>query len=69
MPEPEPSPATAFAEHCRRGELAYQVAPDGTVVVAGAPGEVVHLVGWNAGAVVEREVVVPDRGWERLRPF
>jgi hypothetical protein len=46
-----------------------QVAPDGTVVVAGAPGEAVRLVGWNAGAVVERVVVVPDRGWERLRPF
>jgi hypothetical protein len=46
-----------------------QVAPDGTVVVAGAPGEAVCLVGWNAGAVVERVVVVPDRGWERLRPF
>jgi len=27
----------------------------------------VRLVGWNAGAVVEREVAVPDRGWERLR--
>ena len=39
-----------------------EVAPDGTVVVAGAPGEVVRLVGWNAGAVVEREVAVPDRG-------
>jgi hypothetical protein len=39
------------------------------VVVAGAPGEAVRLVGWNAGAVVERVVVVPDRGWERLRPF
>jgi hypothetical protein len=37
--------------------------------VAGAPGEVVRLVGWSAGAVVEREVEVPDRGWERLRPF
>jgi hypothetical protein len=46
-----------------------EVAADGTVVVAGAPGEVVRLVGWNAGTVVEREVAVPDRGWERLRPF
>ena len=44
------------------------VAPDGTVVVSGAPGEAVRLVGWN-GAVVEREVTVPDRGWERLGPF
>jgi uncharacterized OB-fold protein len=26
------SPATVFAEHCARGELAYQVAPDGTAV-------------------------------------
>ena len=26
------SPAAVFAEHCRRGELAYQVAPDGTAV-------------------------------------
>jgi hypothetical protein len=42
------------------------VAPDGTVVVAGAPGEVVRLVGWDAGAVVEREVTVPARGWDRL---
>src|SRR5687768_5843022 len=32
MPDPEPSPAAVFAEHCRRGELAYQVAPDGTAV-------------------------------------
>jgi uncharacterized OB-fold protein len=32
MAEPESSPAAAFAEHCRRGELAYQVAPDGTAV-------------------------------------
>jgi hypothetical protein len=46
-----------------------EVAPDGSVVVAGAPSEVVRLVGWNAGAVVERQVTVPDRGWERLRPF
>ena len=45
------------------------VAPDGTVVVAGAPGEVVRVVGWNAGVVVEREVALPDRGWERVRPF
>jgi uncharacterized protein len=29
---PAPSPAAVFAEHCRRGELAYQVAPDGTAV-------------------------------------
>ena len=43
------------------------VAPDGTVVVHGAPGEAVRLVGWN-GAAVERDVTVPDRGWERLRP-
>jgi uncharacterized OB-fold protein len=27
-----PSPATVFAEHCRRGELAYQVAPDGSAI-------------------------------------
>ncbi len=45
------------------------VAPDGTVVVTGAPGEVVRLVAWDGGAPVEREVTVPDRGWERLRPF
>jgi hypothetical protein len=37
------------------------------VVVNGAPGEVVRLVGWN-GAAVERDVTVPDRGWDRLRP-
>jgi uncharacterized OB-fold protein len=29
---PPPSPAAVFAEHCRRGELAYQVAPDGSAV-------------------------------------
>jgi hypothetical protein len=45
------------------------VGPDGTVVVAGAPGEVVRLVAWDGGGVVEREVNVPDQGWERLRPF
>jgi uncharacterized OB-fold protein len=32
MPEPDPSPAAVFAAHCGRGELAYQVAPDGTAV-------------------------------------
>jgi uncharacterized protein len=32
MPEPEPTPAAVFAEHCRRGELAYQIAPDGGAV-------------------------------------
>ena len=32
MREPQPSPAAVFAEHCRRGELAYQVAPDGSAV-------------------------------------
>ena len=32
MPEPDPSPAEVFAAHCLRGELAYQVAPDGTAV-------------------------------------
>ena len=32
MQDPAPSPAAAFAEHCRRGELAYQMAPDGTAV-------------------------------------
>jgi len=32
MPEPDPSPAEVFAAHCIRGELAYQVAPDGTAV-------------------------------------
>jgi uncharacterized protein len=32
MPESEPSPAEVFAAHCVRGELAYQVAPDGTAV-------------------------------------
>ena len=32
MPDPEPSPAAVFAEHCRRGELAYQVGLDGTAI-------------------------------------
>jgi uncharacterized OB-fold protein len=32
MPESDPSPAEVFAAHCIRGELAYQVAPDGTAV-------------------------------------
>ncbi len=27
-----PSPAAVFAEHAERGELAYQLAPDGTAV-------------------------------------
>ena len=29
---PEPSPAAVYAEHCRRGELAYQVGPGGAAV-------------------------------------
>lgn len=32
MEAPAPSPAAVFADHCRRGELAYQVAPDGSAV-------------------------------------
>jgi len=32
MEDPVPSPAAAFAEHCRRGELAYQVTGDGSAV-------------------------------------
>ena len=32
MPESDPSPAEVFAAHCARGELAYQVAPDGAAV-------------------------------------
>ena len=32
MPESDLSPAEVFAAHCMRGELAYQVAPDGSAV-------------------------------------
>ena len=32
MPEPDPSPAEVFADHCVRGELAYQIARDGTAI-------------------------------------
>lgn len=31
-PVPEQAPAAVFASHCARGELAYQVAPDGSAV-------------------------------------
>ena len=30
--DPAPSPAAVFAEHCRRGELAYQLGPNGTAI-------------------------------------
>jgi hypothetical protein len=43
-----------------------EVAPDGTVLVTGAPGEEVSVVVWD-GDVSERRVIVPDRGWERVR--
>lgn len=41
------------------------VAPDGSVVVTGAPGEDVTLVGWavEANAPLERNLTLPDRGW------
>lgn len=45
------------------------VAPDGTVAVAGAPGEAVTITGWHAArdAPVERTVTLPDRGWARVQ--
>ena len=57
------SPATVFAEHCARGELAYQRAPDGTAVFpprlaqpgTGAPLE--WAVSAGAGAVYATTVV------------
>jgi hypothetical protein len=44
------------------------VEPDGTVVLSGAPGEVVRLLGWRDRGPSEREVTLPDRGWVRLPP-
>jgi hypothetical protein len=43
-----------------------QVDADGSVVVAGAPGEEVALVVWD-GEVSERRLTVPDRGWDGVR--
>jgi uncharacterized protein len=69
MPEPEPSPATAFAEHCGRGELAYQVAPDGTAVFpprTAQPGTGAPLR-WAVSAgqgTVHAATVVRQRGEE-----
>jgi uncharacterized OB-fold protein len=66
MPEPATqSPAAVFAEHCRRGELAYQVAPDGRPVFpprlaqpgTGAP--LTWAVSAGRGAVHATTVVRP----------
>jgi uncharacterized OB-fold protein len=58
-----PSPAAVFAEHCARGELAYQRAPDGTAVFpprlaqpgTGAP--LAWALSAGAGAVYAATVV------------
>jgi uncharacterized protein len=57
------SPATIFAEHCARGELAYQVAPDGTPVFPprlaqpGTGAELAWRVSAGAGAVYATTVL------------
>lgn len=45
------------------------VSADGEVVVTGAPGEEVTVVGWDSAADshLERTLTLPDRGWTRFR--
>jgi uncharacterized protein len=64
MQEPAPpSPAAVFAEHCRRGELAYQVAADGSAVFPprlaqpGTGGPLTWAVSAGRGAVHATTVV------------
>jgi uncharacterized OB-fold protein len=67
MPDPAPSPAAVFADHCARGELAYQVAPDGSAVFPprlAQPGTGAPLR-WSVSAgrgVVHAATVVRRRG-------
>ena len=45
------------------------VAPDGEMVVTGAPGEEVEVVGWDVevGEPLARTVTLSDRGWSTVR--
>ena len=71
--DPALSPAAVFADHCRRGELAYQVAPDGTAVFPprlAQPGTGAPLrwaVSAGRGAVHATTVVAPPRRAARER--
>ena len=61
MPEPEPSPAAAFAEHCRRHELAYQLDAEDRPVFRPRVGHADWRVSAGRGAVYAT-TVVRDRG-------
>lgn len=53
----ERSPADVYADHCRRGELAYQVDPEGRPVFRPRVGPFTWAVSGGRGAVYATTVV------------
>ena len=71
IPVPDEAPATVFAQHCARGELAYQVAPDGSAVfpprlAQPGTGEPLRWAVSARGGVVYSTTVVRRRGEEPI---